>query len=242
MLFLLWKVGNPCKYIQYLNLKKQPYTTRECQSKSAKRKWNKFHKIYITIHESKNEETFSQGFFMKLNLHHLIHSAEPTRTVGSIRCFLAPGKAFLFGICLQIIDSGKLISCLPMEVVMWDAVLNVQFWIRNTVWKVSKYGVFSGPYFLAFGLNAKIYGVNLPIQSEDGKMRTRKNSVFGYFSISASRGLRFWSLNISDHFWRLMSNYKFLMLVFSTLSGGWKQYHTFTLVSHMMTVFIIYSS
>ena len=33
---------------------------------------------------------------MKLNLHHLIHSAEPTRTVGSILCFLAPGKAFLF--------------------------------------------------------------------------------------------------------------------------------------------------
>ena len=28
----------------------------------------------------------------------------------------------------------------------------------NTVWKVSKYGVFSGPYFPAFGLNTGKYG------------------------------------------------------------------------------------
>ena len=33
---------------------------------------------------------------------------------------------------------------------------------------------FSGPYFPAFGLNTEIYGVNLPIQSECGKIRTRK--------------------------------------------------------------------
>ena len=29
--------------------------------------------------------------------------------------------------------------------------------------KVSKYGVFSGPYFPVFGLNTKIYSVNLRI-------------------------------------------------------------------------------
>ena len=56
--------------------------------------------------------------------------------------------------------------------------------IACTVWKVSKYGVFSGPYFPVFGLNAEIYGVNLPIQSKYGKIRTRKNSVFGHFSRS----------------------------------------------------------
>ena len=32
--------------------------------------------------------------------------------------------------------------------------------LRETL-KVSKYGVFSGPYFLVFGLNTEIYGVNL---------------------------------------------------------------------------------
>ena len=42
-----------------------------------------------------------------------------------------------------------------------------------TAWKVSKYGVFSGPYFSAFGLNTERYGVSLRIQSECGKMQTR---------------------------------------------------------------------
>ena len=54
----------------------------------------------------------------------------------------------------------------------------------NTVWKVPRYGVFSGPYFFVFRLNAEIYGVNLRIQSEYGKKHTRKNSVFGHFSRS----------------------------------------------------------
>ena len=38
--------------------------------------------------------------------------------------------------------------------------------------------------FPAFGLNTERYGVSLRIQSEYGKIRTRKNSVFGYFSRS----------------------------------------------------------
>ena len=53
-----------------------------------------------------------------------------------------------------------------------------------TTWKVSKYRAFSGPYFLAFGLYTERYGVSLPIQSECGQIRTRKNSVFGHFSHS----------------------------------------------------------
>ena len=31
----------------------------------------------------------------------------------------------------------------------------------TTAWKMSKYEVFSGPYFPVFGLNTEIYGVNL---------------------------------------------------------------------------------
>ena len=54
----------------------------------------------------------------------------------------------------------------------------------STAWKVSKYGVFSGPYFSAFGLNTERYFVSLRIQSECGKIRTRKYSVFGHFSHS----------------------------------------------------------
>ena len=51
-----------------------------------------------------------------------------------------------------------------------------------TAWKMSKYGVFSGPYFLAFGLNTERYSVSLRIQSEWRKIRARKNSVCGHFS------------------------------------------------------------
>ena len=56
-----------------------------------------------------------------------------------------------------------------------------------TAWKVSKYGVFSGPYFPTFGLNTDRYSVSLRIQSDCEKIRTRKNSVFGHFSRSLSK-------------------------------------------------------
>ena len=49
-----------------------------------------------------------------------------------------------------------------------------------TAWKMSKYGVFSGLYFPAFGLNTEKMG------TECGKIRTRKNFVFGHFSHSRS--------------------------------------------------------
>ena len=55
----------------------------------------------------------------------------------------------------------------------------------STVWKVSKYGVFAGPYFSVFGLNTESYGVNLRIQYEYGKTQIRRNSAFGHFSRSA---------------------------------------------------------
>ena len=47
----------------------------------------------------------------------------------------------------------------------------------NNAWKVSKYRVFSNPYFPAFALNTEIYSVNLRNQSEYRKIRTRNNSV-----------------------------------------------------------------
>ena len=56
--------------------------------------------------------------------------------------------------------------------------------LSNTAWKVSKYGVFSGPHFTAFGLNMERYEVSRRIQFKCGKIRTRKKSVFGHFSRS----------------------------------------------------------
>ena len=46
---------------------------------------------------------------------------------------------------------------------------------------VSKYGVFFGPYFPTFALNTE-REVSLRIQPKCGKIRTRKNSVFGHSS------------------------------------------------------------
>ena len=57
--------------------------------------------------------------------------------------------------------------------------------------KVSKYGVIPGPYFPVFGVNTGIYSVNLRIQSEYKKMRTRNNSVFELFSRSTLAALFF---------------------------------------------------
>ena len=50
---------------------------------------------------------------------------------------------------------------------------------------MSKYGVISDPYFPVVGPDPEIYGVNLRIQSEYRKIRTRNSSVFGHFSRSA---------------------------------------------------------
>ena len=54
-------------------------------------------------------------------------------------------------------------------------------YMTDIAWKVSIYGVFCGLYFPMFGLNKEIYSVNLRIQSEYKKIRTRKNFIFGYF-------------------------------------------------------------
>ena len=47
---------------------------------------------------------------------------------------------------------------------------------------MSKYGVFPGPYFPIFGLNTKIYSVNLRIQSKNGKMRARIPRIWTLFT------------------------------------------------------------
>ena len=44
-----------------------------------------------------------------------------------------------------------------------------------------KYGVFSGPHFPVFGLNTEIYGINLRVQPEYRKIRTRKSPYFDTF-------------------------------------------------------------
>ena len=60
---------------------------------------------------------------------------------------------------------------------------------------MSKYGVFSGPYFPVFGLYTERF--------ECGKIRTRKNSVFGHFSRSVTVHFHLYlNLNLEENYWR----------------------------------------
>ena len=79
----------------------------------------------------------------------------------------------------------------------WLFFLLVEKMNNLTVWYFSKYGVFSSPYFPAFG-------VSLRIQSKCRKIRTRKNSVFGYFCCSVWLIRRFhWKIFV---FWVLYAS------------------------------------
>ena len=68
--------------------------------------------------------------------------------------------------------------------------------VRNTAWKVSKYGVISGPYFPVFGLNTEIYGVKFtpwnlsklenvlsPFEQNCSKVHTKHFSKLSKYSI-----------------------------------------------------------
>ena len=73
---------------------------------------------------------------------------------------------------------------------------------------MSKYGVFSDLYFPAFGLNTERYWVSLRIQSECRKIRTRKNSEFGYFPRSAAYFMPLFSFCIN---WKHQKTPSYLM-------------------------------
>ena len=68
-----------------------------------------------------------------------------------------------------------------------------------TAWKVSKYGVFSSPYFPAFGLDTERYGVSLRIKSECGKIRSRKIPYLDTFHAVKKHTHHFNSLKITFH-------------------------------------------
>ena len=102
-------------------------------------------------------------------------------------CGRQPLKNFKgYGLLEKTISLNYFKSCLPQSlpllnnfvsnVLQTQPVLHRSF---STAWKVSKYRVFSGPYFPLLWLPIFI---NLLIQPEYRKIRTRKNSVFGQFS------------------------------------------------------------
>ena len=91
-----------------------------------------------------------------------------------------PSKPHFLSICGLVIFWLLFFGLSPHFLVIKNMRVQIVFafpmWY--TAWKVSKYGVFSSPYFPVFGLNTEIYSVNLRIQSKYRKIGTRNNSVF----------------------------------------------------------------
>ena len=106
---------------------------------------------------------------MAILLNSYFHFQETTGISTNVIFVLSKSSSFIWK-SLSVMTFFQIIFC----ICWWTNSVNG---LRITAWKVSKYWVFSGPYFLA-------YGVSLRIQSECGKIRTRKNSVFGHFSRS----------------------------------------------------------
>ena len=90
---------------------------------------------------------------------------------------------FFFGFFTHFISIWLDIAPIP-NIGLINSKTTLLHLLMFTLWKVSKCRVFSGPCFLVFGLNTEIYSVNLRIQSEYRKVRTRGDSVFGHFSRS----------------------------------------------------------
>ena len=63
----------------------------------------------------------------------------------------------------------KMVGSVTIKICLYINLSSHNSFVDITAWEVFKYGVFSGPYFPAFGLNTE-----------------RKNSVSGHFSRSAS--------------------------------------------------------
>ena len=66
----------------------------------------------------------------------------------------------------------------PTEVFSVMFALNLKdldFFISYTAWKVSKYGVISGPYFPVFGLNTRKYGPEITPKNYNKKNYSKKD-------------------------------------------------------------------
>ena len=73
---------------------------------------------------------------------------------------------------------------------------------------MSKYRVFSGRYFLSGSSPNAGYSLYFRIQFESGKIRTRKNSVFGLFSRSDIVNLHLVNLHFSFAFFHFFLLYR----------------------------------
>ena len=82
----------------------------------------------------------------------LVNNKIVTKNHGAIRNFLEPP---IFA--KNVFFNSSYFKCLLIPIIFVDMLFRTIF-RTQTVWKVSKCGVFSGPYFPVFGLNTGKYG------------------------------------------------------------------------------------
>ena len=82
----------------------------------------------------------------------LVNNKIVAKNHGAIRNFLEPP---IFA--KNVFFNSSYFKCLLIPIIFVDTLFRTIFRTK-TVWKVSKYGVFSGPYFPVFGLNTGKYG------------------------------------------------------------------------------------
>ena len=147
-----------------------------------------------------------QHMYFPLSIAKFLRTTFLLNTSGGCFCYCRSTilqKQFIF----MLTKSLKTFKSLSLRLLWW--------WLDITAWKVPKYGVFSGPYFPVFVLNTEIYSVNLRIQSEYRKIRTRKNPAFGHFSHS----VLYWEIlpssykNIVNHIMILWYIFIYYMLL-----------------------------
>ena len=73
---------------------------------------------------------------------------------------------------------------------IWKYIHSIYGILTFTVWKVSKYGVFSGPYFPVYGLNTERYGVSLSVFSPNaGKYGSELAPYLDTFHVDCVKAL-----------------------------------------------------
>ena len=106
--------------------------------------------------------------------------------MAGFRWFQLVSREFLgdFGWFQLVWDGFRLFQVVPrfskylsfLKIVLKITVDILQF---TTEWKMSKYGVFSGPYFTVFWLNTDIYEVNsIRIRENTDQKKLRISSLF----------------------------------------------------------------
>ena len=105
----------------------------------------------------------------------------------------------------------------------------------STTWIVSKYGVFSGPYFPVFGLNTEIYSVKFRIKSAYRKIRTEKNTYLHTFHTVKSCGKSQLILDLTE---KEYNKHDYIIIICPTLRWN-KTYHTKGWIRHNGNVWLI---